>query len=245
MQGLLITGTDTDVGKTWVACAILRALKEDGISAAAYKPVCSGAAVDEGRTVWSDVEALYEACDRRLDREWIAPQRFVAPLAPHRAAAIEDRSVDADLALTAARRLAGHDLLVVEGAGGLFCPVTSTTTIADLALAWKLPLVIVAANRLGTVNHTLLTCASAWSMGLEIAAVVLNDAGGCLDASAASNREDIERLLGTASAFGGPDRTWRPAPPVLTLRWGQRVVQSRERLLSGLDWRKMASPMRL
>lgn len=245
MQGLFVTGTDTDVGKTWVAGLLLKALRADRISAAAYKPVCSGAVCDRGAPRWSDVEALYAACDGEFPREQICPQRFLAPLAPPRAAAAEGRQVDAELAYRGVMAFPTADFLVVEGAGGLLCPLTEDSTIADLARELGFPLVIVAANRLGVVNHTLLTCSAAWVSGLEVAAIVLNDVAQSPDPSACGNRDDIECRLRSkplASAWRGSEPP--QVPPVLTVHWGQTAVQSRDRRLGGVDWLELAASAR-
>ncbi|MEZ6058751.1 MAG: dethiobiotin synthase [Planctomycetaceae bacterium] len=177
MSYLLVTGTDTDVGKTWVAALLLRQLVARGIRVAAYKPACSGADFDAaGVPIWRDVDALAGAAKFTGDPHVICPQTFLAPLAPNLAAKLEGRRVNDALLVDAFHRTAEHaDVAVVEGAGGLLSPLSDESTNADLAVRLNLPLIIVAANRLGVINHTLLTIEAARHRQLQILSVVLND----------------------------------------------------------------------
>jgi dethiobiotin synthetase len=122
----------------------------------------------------------------------ICPYAFAPPLAPLVAARLEGRPVEASVVLDSVAELARrHDLLLVEGAGGLLVPVGEDWTIADLAAWLGLPLVVVARAGLGTVNHTLLTLEAARARGLEVAAVVLNGRSAATDASADTNPQLI------------------------------------------------------
>lgn len=195
MRGLLITGTDTAVGKTHVACAIIRDLRDVGHRVGAFKPVVSGAVSDEnGRLIWEDVEALKSALGEGVSEDRIAPLRFAAALAPPIAARQEGRNVNLELIRSG---LAGWrsqcDVVVVEGAGGLLCPLTDDKTMADLAVEFSFPLLIVARLGLGTINHTLLTVEAARTRGLRIAGIVLNEASPIStdDLSALSNADEI------------------------------------------------------
>lgn len=178
MRGLFITGTDTGVGKSVVARSIVRACREAGRRVGAYKPVCSGSETDAtGRLHWPDVTLLADAVGEEVPADRVCPQRFHAPLAPPSAAECEGRTVDESLltgGLAAWRDDA--DLLIVEGVGGLLCPLTGRATVADLAAQLGYPLIIVAALRLGVINHTLLTIEVARLRGLSIAGIVLNHA---------------------------------------------------------------------
>lgn len=179
MHGLIITGTDTNVGKTWISQLILRALQADGHRCGAYKPVCSGATLRDGKREWSDVELLHAAIDHPVERSLICPQTFAAPLAPNVAARMENREVEEELLQSGLDAWRGRaEFVVVEGAGGLLCPVSEQSLFADLALRFDFPVLIVAANRLGVISHTLLTLSVARSRGLEVAGIVLNDSVG-------------------------------------------------------------------
>lgn len=202
-NGLLIVGTDTGVGKTTLCELLLADAAASGARVGVYKPVCTGSEVDShGHARWSDIERLHAAAGGRFERELICPQRFHAPLAPPVAARLKGREVDEGLlsaGLDAWRPLV--DTLIVEGVGGLLCPVTDRLTIADLAQQWRLPLVVVSASRLGTINHTLLTLEVAESKGITVAGWIMNqlDAAG-RDAAPANITEIVRR---TAAPFLG------------------------------------------
>ena len=178
MRGLFITGTDTGVGKTHVSCAIVRDLRAAGHRVGAYKPVCSGVRINaKGRSVWDDVEELRHALGGEFSDDQISPQRFAAPLAPPIAARQEGRSVDvAELQRGFDDWRSRCELLIVEGAGGLLCPLTDDETMVDLAARFQFPLLIVARCGLGTINHTLLTIEVARARGLRVAGILLNEA---------------------------------------------------------------------
>ena len=177
MRGLFITGTDTGVGKTHIACAIVRELKAAGHRVGVFKPACSGAMIDTaGHPHWDDVDRLREALGQSVSDDQLCPQRFLAPLAPPVAARKERRTVD----LVAIERglnawQANSDIIIVEGAGGLLCPLTDELTIADLAARFRFPLLIVARLGLGTINHTLLTVEVARRRRLPIKGIVFNE----------------------------------------------------------------------
>lgn len=177
IPGLFITGTDTNVGKTYVAAMIAQRLRSEGVNVGAYKPACSGAILTEtARPVWEDIEILHRATGERFDRQRISPQRFSAPLAPPVAAAFEGRIVDAGLLRTGAYWWEDQcDFLLVEGVGGWLCPLTDSETVADLAVDFRLPLLIVARASLGTINHTLLTVEAARQRKVPIAGIVLSE----------------------------------------------------------------------
>ncbi len=149
-QTLFITGTDTGVGKTALTALMTRFLRERGVNAAALKPVCSG-----GR---ADAHALHAAMDGALTLDEINPWHFRAPIAPVLAARRENRSVNLPHVLAHARALQKHfDMLLVEGAGGLLSPLGEDFNSRDLIGALRATPLIVASNKLGVVNHLLLT----------------------------------------------------------------------------------------
>jgi dethiobiotin synthetase len=176
-RGLLVTGTDTGVGKTCVASLVARDSRERGLQVGVYKPVCSGAEYGvDGELFWPDVEELSQATDGAYPRDRICPQKFCAPVAPPVAARLEGREVDDALLFDGARWWQERvDLLIVEGVGGLLCPLSNTKTVADLAEQLQLPLLIVVRLGLGSINHTLLTVEVARSRQLPIAGIVLNE----------------------------------------------------------------------
>lgn len=170
IPGLFVTGTDTDVGKTAVAVAIVSELVATGMRVGVYKPVASGAPGGGG-----DAERLWRAAGRPLAVDAVCPQSFAAPLAPADAARLEGRVVDETLLRRGIEPWwAANDLVVVEGAGGLFSPLAPRTLGVDLARDLGLPLVVVDAARLGLIGRTLATVRAARAEGLHVAAVVVS-----------------------------------------------------------------------
>jgi dethiobiotin synthetase len=206
MVGLFITGTGTNVGKTYITALVARQLLSEGKRVGVYKPVASGCEMLDGQLVSPDATMLWEAAGRPGTLEAVCPQLFAAPLAPHLAARAEGRRVDA------ARLRSGLDfwrescdIVLVEGAGGLMSPISDDDYNADLAAEFGLPLVVVAANELGTINATLQTlitascCASGEERGtrseeLRVAGIVLNSPRKIEDdPSVDSNADEIAR----------------------------------------------------
>ena len=192
MSALFVTGTDTGVGKTFVACALATALRQRGRRVAVMKPVETGVE-DEP----ADALALRAAAADPAPLDDICPYRLRAPLAPAVAARLEGVTIDvARLVALVARRRQEADLLLVEGAGGLLVPLDARTTYAELAVRAGLPLLIVGANRLGTVNHCALTARVAAAAGLVVRGFVLSQPTAETDVSAATNAETIATLTG-------------------------------------------------
>jgi dethiobiotin synthetase len=198
-SGLFVTGTGTAVGKTYVAALVAAALQSQGIHVGVYKPVASGCRREGSDLVADDALALWNAAGRPGEPSHVCPQRFEAPLAPPLAARAEGRTVDAGLLRAGIEYWRSRsDIVLVEGAGGLLSPVTDDEYVADLARDLGYPLVVVAANELGVISHTLQTLVTAASVGLEVAAVVLNDTRPPSedDPSRASNFEELRRRMG-------------------------------------------------
>ncbi|MFM7118598.1 MAG: dethiobiotin synthase [Planctomycetota bacterium] len=196
-RGLFITGTDTDVGKTFVGAIIVRSLTRQGYRVGVYKPVASGCEIVGGELQSADARALWEAAGRPLSLGDVCPQRFAAPLAPNLAAAAEGRSVDPKVLRSGLENWTDHcEMVVVEGAGGLFSPISQSDFVLDLACELAYPVIIVAANRLGTINATILSIQAAERAGLRIAGVVLNTTERRpSDPSQASNAAELARCL--------------------------------------------------
>jgi dethiobiotin synthetase len=197
-----ITGTDTGVGKTHFSIWLARQLASAGYRVGAYKPVCSASIVSAGREIWEDAEILASALGNAWPIERIAPQCFREPLAPPVAARLECRDVDEQLLVAGADWWNDRvDILLIEGAGGWMSPVSRLLTNADLAQRLKSAVILVAGNRLGVINHALLSIA-AITQTSELAGIVLNELSpadrglpGGFD-PVQSNREEIERRSG-------------------------------------------------
>lgn len=205
-----ITGTDTNVGKTEAACSLARSFAEAGLKVGVMKPVETGCPVEGGRIMPVDALRLKAASGTGADLDLINPYRFTAPVAPDLAARLFGASIDLNRIRDIFIGLqAAHDLMLIEGAGGLLAPCAEGKSMADLARLLGSPLVIVSANRLGTINHTLLTVNCARQMGLAIKGIILNNPAPLEDdLSVEYNRSDIERLSGVPVLFEMP---WSPA----------------------------------
>jgi dethiobiotin synthetase len=185
-MNLFITGTDTNAGKTFVTALLTRALRARGFETIALKPLCSGER--------SDVEILQAASDHRLSLDETNPVWLKEPAAPLVAARLQNRSISLDALVDWFRHLSSkHPSLLVEGAGGWLVPITSTETIADLAARLSLPVVVVVANRLGCINHTLLTLESIRARGLHCPGIILNTLSSTDDIATRTNREILEQ----------------------------------------------------
>ena len=231
-SGLFVTGTDTDVGKTAVAVALVRGLMRDGLRSGlrvgVYKPVASG--VPPGGAAGSDVARLWEAAGRPLSMEAVCPQMFSAMISPPRSARAEGRRVDDALlrsGFDAWRDVS--DIVIVEGAGGLFSPLGDATLNIDLARDLDLPLVVVDAARLGAIGRTLAVVRAARAEGLRVAAVVLSQGEPC-----GGSRDDPASPLTIAreSASDLADRL-RPVPVTMLAHHATAIEPD-------LDWLALA-----
>jgi dethiobiotin synthetase len=171
VRGCFVTGTDTGVGKSVLAAALVGALRASGVRVAAHKPVLTGLDEPEpGRP--ADHELLGAAAG--LAPEAVAPLRFGPAVSPHLAAALAGTAIEPDAVVARARAAAaGADAVVVEGVGGLLVPIAPEWTVRDLAVALRLPVVVAARPGLGTISHTLLTLEVARAAQLDVRAVVL------------------------------------------------------------------------
>jgi len=191
LQGIFVTGTGTEVGKTIVAAAIARTLVVAGRSVGVFKPAVTG--LDQGGE--PDHALLRRAAASRQSDEEIAPYRYGPPMSPHLAAELAGEWIEpARLVEGALRAARGNDFLVCEGVGGLLVPLCRDYKVIDLAIRLSMPLVIAASPGLGTINHTLLTIEAARAAGLTVAGVVLTPWPEEPSAIEASNREMIAAL---------------------------------------------------
>ena len=189
-MSLFVTGTDTDVGKTWVSVELVKAWRAAGVDAVGMKPIACG---DR-----ADAELLQGASGGALGINEVNPVWLRPAVAPYTAAMIEERSVDLPLIRESFAILkARHSSIVVEGAGGWMVPILRDYAVADLAKELELPVLVVAANRLGVLNHALLTVDAILGRGLSCAGVVLNrpNPGGEDDAARVTNAGVLEELL--------------------------------------------------
>jgi dethiobiotin synthetase len=176
VKGVFVTGTDTGVGKTWIAAGLTAVLRRWGLSACYFKPVQSGCPEENGKLIPTDASFARELAGLDEPFDLLTPITLRLPLAPGVAAARERVKVDLDRIAQAREELGSrYDLLVTEGAGGLYVPLTDTNFLVLDMVQWlRLPLIVVARAGLGTINHTALTVKAAQHAGVPVAGVVMN-----------------------------------------------------------------------
>jgi dethiobiotin synthetase len=214
MRGLFVTGTDTGVGKTVLSAALLAAMAAEGEAVRAYKPAVTGLAEPPaGAAGWPPDHELLAAAAGMAPGQ-VAPLRYGPAASPLLAAEIEGERLDREMLLATGAELTRAaeregTTVVVEGVGGLLCPLAENFTVADLAASLRLPLLIAARPGLGTINHTLLTLQSARAYGLDVRAVVITPWPERPSRLERSNLETIRRFgfveLDTLALVGSPE----------------------------------------
>ncbi len=175
VKGIFITGTDTEVGKTFVGVGLVAALKARGADVQPRKPVESGCLLENGVLVPADGSLYRDATAGDVSLDLITPYRLHAALSPKRAAVLEDKDITIDLLCDAVNHgLSSESLVVVEGAGGFYSPLALDGLNADLARRLAFPVLLVVADRLGCINHTLLSIEAIKGCGLQPAGIVLS-----------------------------------------------------------------------
>ena len=187
-MSLFITGTDTGVGKTHTAAQLLRLLREAGTSCAGMKPICCG----DRR----DAELLLAAGSDGLTIDEINPVWLKTAAAPIVGTLMEEVDIDIEHIVTAFRALQNRvDQVVVEGVGGWMVPIHTDYFVSDLAAEMKLPVLVVALNRLGCLNHAVLTVRSVTEHKLRCVGVVLNQVEASSDIAVSTNAEILKKIL--------------------------------------------------
>lgn len=187
-MNLFVTGTDTGVGKTYVTRLLLDALRNRGIDATGYKPIACG-----------DREDAHElaAASSCKDIDCINPVSFKTPVAPYVAGIIENHPVDTSALVSGYESLASrHKVVIVEGVGGWEVPVSAGCRVSDFARELELPVLVVAGNKLGALNHILLTIDAIRAKGLRCPGIILNQLDDELDTAMITNKGVIEDLTG-------------------------------------------------
>ena len=202
-KGIFITGTDTGVGKTFVAVGLIEAMKRSGFSVCPMKPVESGCKVRNGELVPADAIKLIRASgvDEKLDE--VIQYRLRNPLAPAVAAELEGVKITKSKILSAYRRISKrYDYTIIEGAGGIMVPVYEKYLFIDLAEDLGLPVVIVSRPGLGTINHTLLTIEVLRNKGLDVAGVIFNYSEKTRSGLSEKTNPEIIEKLGNVPVLG-------------------------------------------
>jgi dethiobiotin synthetase len=217
---LFVTGTDTAVGKTHTIVQLLRLLRASGVSCAGFKPICCGDRRDAERLLGAGSVGL------RIDE--INPVWLKTPLAPFPAARIEGAKIDIYGILSAFQSLRSRvELVIVEGVGGWLVPIRADYLVSDLAAEMKLPVLVVAMNRLGCLNHTALTVRSVIGRRLSCAGVVLNGLPGADDIATATNADVLHETM-DVPILPALTENLGELPPI----WGQVLACAGEARLS-------------
>ena len=197
MKGIFITGTGTDVGKTHVATLLARELQKQKIPVVPRKPVESGCTVDGNELIPQDAVALKNAAGYSGSLAQVCPFRFEPPISPVRAAHLADQALTTEKVAQACISNINEekDFLLVEGAGGFYSPLCEDGLNADLAQALKLSVILVAQNKLGCINDVLLSMHAIQSRGLNLVAIILNQAETTDNNPYMNNEEDLKDLI--------------------------------------------------
>ena len=195
MPSFLITGTDTGVGKTVVGCGIAAALTTQGKRVGVLKPAETGCPEQEGKLYPQDAALLAGFARSLLPLEEICPYRFAPPLAPSVAADMAGTSIEVSrIREHFQRQVAAHDIVIVEGAGGLLVPLNGRYSFADLAADLQLPVLIVVGSKLGALNHALLTFHCAQARSLPVLGYILNHPTPASDLAIQTNAQTLAGL---------------------------------------------------
>jgi dethiobiotin synthetase len=223
---LFVTGTDTGVGKTFTITQLLRLLRAAGKSCAGFKPICCG----DRR----DAELLLAASSSGLTIDEINPLWLKTPAAPFTASQVEKVKIDIELLLAAFRALQQRvQYVFVEGVGGWLVPIRTDYFVSDLAAEMGLPVLVVAQNRLGCLNHTMLTVRSIANEALPCAGVVLNSRLGDSDVAVATNARILEKIANIPVLTGLTENVSE-----LPANW-RRMIESTASALMSADQTQM------
>lgn len=212
---LFITGTDTEIGKTFVACALLEALKGQGVKAVGYKPVAAGVALINGRYINEDADRLQHAGSPGFSIEEINPVCLTSPIAPHLAAEEQGTMINRATLLRGYEHIAARaERVIVEGVGGFRVPLGDSYDTAMLAQDLGLPVVLVVGLRLGCINHALLTAEAVVARGLSLYGWIGNTVSPRMSAMEGNLRALTQRIA--APCLGVIPHMEQPDPRLAT-----------------------------
>lgn len=195
MKGVLITGTDTGVGKTLVGCGLAAVLSTQGKTVGVMKPCETGCALREGNLYPDDAARLAAFARSTLALERVCPYRFAPPVAPSVAAAMSGTAIEPEHLVTIYHEIvARSDFVIVEGAGGLLVPLAGRYTFADLAQDLGLPLLVVVGSKLGVLNHTMLTLRYAQMQAIPLVGYIVNHPTRGTDDAIQTNVQTLAQL---------------------------------------------------
>jgi dethiobiotin synthetase len=207
--GIFVTGTDTDVGKTYISEALIKHFCRQGFQTVGMKPIAAGAEIENGRLLNADVKAIVSASNVDAPIDQINPYVFAPAIAPHIAAQQAGIEIEIEPIMSAFKVLQQQaDVIVVEGAGGFLVPINETLTMGDLAKALDVGVVLVVGVRLGCISHALLTVQSIEAKGLHLIGWVANR----IEANMPAIEENIATLKAMIKAPCVADVAWNEEP---------------------------------
>ncbi len=207
--GIFVTGTDTDVGKTYISEALIKHFCRQGFQTVGMKPIAAGAEIENGRLLNADVKAIVSASNVDAPIDQINPYVFAPAIAPHIAAQQVGIEIAIEPIISAFKALQQQaDVIVVEGAGGFLVPINESLTMGDLAKALDVSLVLVVGVRLGCISHALLTVQSIEAKGLHLIGWVANR----IEPNMPALEENIATLKAMIKAPCVADVAWNQAP---------------------------------
>ncbi len=232
-RGILITGTDTGVGKTLVTAALAHILTARKLRVGVMKPVETG--IEDPTQLGPDARLLAEAARCQAPHEQISPYRFQLAASPELAAKNAKETIHPAEIISAEEQLAeAHDFMLVEGAGGLMVPLRGGYLIADLARELNYPLLVVTRPDLGTINHTLLTIHAARTLDLEVAGMIVNRMPAAPDAVEESAPHALASLASADLLAVTPDLPGDDAEKVVQLAQAMEASPTFTWLLAAL-----------
>lgn len=191
MKHFFITGTDTEVGKTWFTVSLMVALKKRGFDVMGMKPIATGAKIIDNKLVNEDAELIMKHCSKKTSYNLINPFVYELPAAPSIAANYESTRIDQDQIIENYNNLRSiSDVMVVEGLGGWRAPITDKSLLSDIALRLNIPIIMVVGMKLGCINHAILTADAIRGDGLNLYGWVSNN----LDTVYSTSTETIKTL---------------------------------------------------
>jgi len=174
-QSWFITGTDTEIGKTWYTLALIQHLKNQGLRVAGMKPIASGCEATQAGLRNSDAEQILKTSGLDVPYDWVNPYAFAPPIAPHIAAAQVGQTIELETIIIQYQHLAAQaEALVIEGVGGWRVPINRTQSLKDMVLALEVPVILVVGLRLGCINHALLSAETIIRDGCTLAGWIAN-----------------------------------------------------------------------
>ena len=190
---LFISGTGTDVGKTYVTENLIYLLKAKGFTVSPYKPIETGCKKNKSKLIPSDASKFHKLIDKEIDIDLINPYRFQQPISPNRAIRLANKKIFINDYISRSKLLPKNDYLIVEGAGGLYSPISTDGYNIDLIKKMKIPTVLVAKDEIGVINNILLSLDLLKKYKISVLAIILNKINS-LQPNGMDNHKDMKSL---------------------------------------------------